>query len=409
MTYPTESFFKTPVTAQKSHSSVSTSSETEADSFGVYLHWPFCASKCPYCDFNSHVRHKTVDQERFADAFIRELTHLKRLKPEGAVASIFLGGGTPSLMEPRIVGRVLGAISRLWTMEDTAEITLEANPSSVEAHRFSGYRAAGVNRISLGVQSLNAEDLKYLGRLHTVDEALKAVETAARIFERFSFDLIYTRPAQTLEAWHEELERAFTYAGDHLSLYQLTIEPETMFEKLYRAGKLTLPDEATSRALYDLTQNVCEAHGMPAYEVSNHARKGQESRHNLIYWRSGDYLGVGPGAHGRITTSAGRLATSTLLHPETWLQAVETNEHGMNEMESLSSEARADEFLLMGLRLREGIDLARFEAIAGRPLEPRQIEFLKQHAFVESTSEGRLRVTREGFPVLNAVVADLAA
>jgi putative oxygen-independent coproporphyrinogen III oxidase len=379
------------------------------DTLGVYVHWPFCASKCPYCDFNSHVRHKAVDQQRFVNAFARELAFMKTLKPTGHVASIFLGGGTPSLMEPSTVAGVIDAISRLWPLETGAEITLEANPTSVEADRFKGYRAAGVNRVSLGVQSLNADDLKYLGRLHTVDEALKAVETASQIFERFSFDLIYARPAQTMEAWREELARAFTYAGDHLSLYQLTIEPDTMFEKLYRAGKIAMPDETTARAMFDLTQEMCTAHGMPAYEVSNHARVGEESRHNLIYWRSGDYIGVGPGAHGRLTTPQGRIATSTILHPETWLESVETHEHGMAERETLSQEARGDEFLLMGLRLREGIDVKRYEAIAGRPLQPAQIAFLQEHAFVEYTPQGRLRVTREGFPVLNAVVADLAA
>ena len=377
--------------------------------FGIYIHWPFCAAKCPYCDFNSHVRHKTVDQERFAQAFIKELTFFKQMRPHGKVSSIFLGGGTPSLMLPQTVEAIISAVYNLWTVDECVEITLEANPTSVEAERFRGYRAAGVNRVSLGVQALNDDDLRQLGRMHNVAEALKAVETAAKIFERFSFDLIYARPHQTTASWEAELRQAFQYTGDHMSLYQLTIEPDTMYEKLYRAGKLPMPDANTGRELFDLTQNLCEAHGLPAYEVSNHARIGQESRHNLIYWRSGDYVGVGPGAHGRITTDKGRIATSTQKHPETWLEEVEKNENGVIEYETLSSEAHGDEFLLMGLRLREGIDPQKFSAITGYDLNLKQISFLQEHSLIEYAPNGHLRVTREGFPVLDAVVADLAA
>jgi putative oxygen-independent coproporphyrinogen III oxidase len=383
------------------------------NAFGVYVHWPFCMAKCPYCDFNSHVRHQPVDQERFVRAFTRELEFFKTLKPQGHVVSIFLGGGTPSLMAPQTVEGVLKAIQALWPLDSHIEITLEANPTSVEAERFKGYRTAGVNRVSLGVQALNDDDLRQLGRMHTAYEALQAVDTAANIFERFSFDLIYARPHQTLEQWQGELTQAFTYARDHLSLYQLTIEPDTMFEKMYRAGKLPMPDQNMGRMLYDLTQALCEAQGLPAYEVSNHARKGQESRHNLIYWRSGDYVGVGPGAHGRITLlndiQETRIATSTEKNPETWLEHVETHGQGLVEQEILSAEARGDEFLLMGLRLREGIDPKRYEALTGQPLNEKQIMFLQEHAFVERAQDGRLRVTPEGFPVLDAVVADLAA
>jgi oxygen-independent coproporphyrinogen-3 oxidase len=378
--------------------------------FGVYVHWPFCASKCPYCDFNSHVRHQPVDQERYVRAFEREIAHMAARTPGRTVTSIFFGGGTPSLMRPQTVGALLDALAGAWNVDAGAEITLEANPTSVEAERFQGYRAAGINRVSLGVQALNGPDLRRLGRMHSAEEALAAVKIAASIFERYSFDLIYARPHQSPEAWRAELEQAIGYAVEHLSLYQLTIEPDTWFEKLHRAGKLVVPTDDEARILYEVTQEVCEAHGLPAYEISNHARPGAESRHNLLYWRYGEYAGIGPGAHGRLITGNARVATATEKHPETWLERVERDGHGLIEDEALSAEAEGDEFLLMGLRLKEGIDPARYEALTGRPLDESRIRSLESYGFLaRSGDNSRLAVTREGFPVLDAVVADLAA
>ncbi|HEY8381363.1 MAG TPA: radical SAM family heme chaperone HemW [Microvirga sp.] len=377
--------------------------------FGVYVHWPFCASKCPYCDFNSHVRHKPVDEERFVAAFRREIAHLAARTPGRTVGSIFFGGGTPSLMRPETVGALLDAIGGAWTVDPRAEVTLEANPTSVEAERFQGYRAAGVNRVSLGVQALNDPDLRRLGRMHSAEEALAAVRIAATHFERYSFDLIYARPHQTPEAWRAELLQAIGHAAEHLSLYQLTIEPDTWFERLFRAGKLSVPSDEEARILYEVTQEVCEAAGLPAYEVSNHARPGAESRHNLVYWRYGEYVGTGPGAHGRLVSGNARTATATEKHPETWLERVERDEHGIVEEEVLTAEAEGDEFLLMGLRLKEGIDPARYTAFTGRVLDEGRIAALEGDGMIARRGGRRLAVTREGFPVLDAVVADLAA
>ncbi|GLK79287.1 radical SAM family heme chaperone HemW [Methylopila turkensis] len=376
--------------------------------FGVYVHWPFCAAKCPYCDFNSHVRRAEIDQDRYLAAFRREIAHMAALAPGRTVGSIFFGGGTPSLMKPETVGGVLDAINEAWAVDPGVEVTLEANPTSVEAERFRGYRAAGVNRVSLGVQALNAADLAALGRLHTVDEALEAVRLAVSIFPRASFDLIYARPNQTPEAWRAELAGALAHAPEHLSLYQLTIEEGTAFHALYAAGKLKTPDEETSRALWDVTQEVTERAGMPAYEISNHARAGAESRHNLVYWRYGEYAGVGPGAHGRLVVDGVRRELATERNPELWAAAVEADGHGVVVDEALSAEAQADEFLVMGLRLAEGIDLARFHRLSGRRLDARRIDDLMMDGMVERVGRDRLRVTRAGFPVLDAVVADLA-
>lgn len=377
--------------------------------FGIYVHWPFCAAKCPYCDFNSHVRHQPVDQARFAAAFERELSHFAEMTQSKVVQSVFLGGGTPSLMEPATVERILTAISDRWSLDPNVEISLEANPTSVEAERFKGYRAAGVNRVSLGVQSLHDEDLKLLGRLHDAATARRAIETARATFPRLSFDLIYARPNQTLAQWEAELKDAIALAADHLSLYQLTIEEGTPFYTLYHAGKLTMPDQDLGAEFYDLTQKVTEAEGLPAYEVSNHAKPGAECRHNLVYWRYGDYVGVGPGAHGRLSVGVNRMATSVERHPETWLEAVEQNGHGMIEFSGLNEEEQGDEFLLMGLRLTEGIDLKRYEAFAHRSVDPKRLNDLLEHGMVEELGENRVRATREGFFVLDAVVADLAA
>jgi putative oxygen-independent coproporphyrinogen III oxidase len=377
--------------------------------FGVYLHWPFCLSKCPYCDFNSHVRHAAVDEARFLRAFTAEIAATAARVPGRMVSTIFFGGGTPSLMQPATVGAILDAVARHWSIAPDAEITLEANPTSVEATRFRGYRAAGVSRVSLGVQALDDAALKELGRLHSAREALDAVAIARSVFERYSFDLIYARPRQTPAAWAAELERAIAEAAEHLSLYQLTIEQDTPFFALHKAGKLVVPDEDTARALYDTTQEICAAAGLPAYEVSNHARPGAQCRHNLVYWRGHEYAGIGPGAHGRLDVDGERYATATERRPEAWLMRVESLGHGLVTDELLTHEEMADEFLLMGLRLAEGVDPARYARLAGRPLDPRRIAILRAEGAVETTASGMLRVTPSGFPVLDAVVADLAA
>jgi putative oxygen-independent coproporphyrinogen III oxidase len=381
----------------------------DAPAFGVYIHWPFCLSKCPYCDFNSHVRHAAIDESRYVAAFAAEIATTAQRVPNRTVSSIFFGGGTPSLMQPSTVAAILEAIARHWTMAPDAEISLEANPTSVEATRFRGYRAAGVNRVSLGVQALNNRELKSLGRLHTAEEALAAVAIARGIFERYSFDLIYARPDQTPAMWTEELKQAISEAAEHLSLYQLTIEAETPFAALHAAGKLITPNDDRARELYDITQDICGAAGLPAYEVSNHARPGAECRHNLVYWRGHEYAGIGPGAHGRLDIDGARYATATEKRPEAWLTQVESVGTGMIINDRLLPEERADELLLMGLRLTEGIDPKRYEAIAGRPIDAERIAALHAHGFVETTADGRLRVTPPGFPVLDAVVADLAA
>ena len=377
--------------------------------FGIYVHWPFCLAKCPYCDFNSHVRHRPVDEARFGAALSREIAHMAELAPGRRVLSVFFGGGTPSLMSPGTVATVLDAIARHWSLDAEIEVTLEANPTSVEAGRFRGYREAGVNRVSLGVQALHDADLEALGRRHSVSEALAAVDLARGIFPRLSFDLIYARPGQSVAAWRTELEAAMTHAADHLSLYQLTIEPGTPFHALHAAGKLQVPEPELARALYEATQDVTEAHGLPAYEISNHARPGAECRHNLVYWRYGEYAGVGPGAHGRLIVRGVRRALATERVPEAWLERVERQGHGITEDEPIDREAQGDEMLLMGLRLKEGVDLTRYRMMTGRPIDPARLTLLAADGFVEPAPGGRLRATPEAWPVLDAVVADLAA
>jgi putative oxygen-independent coproporphyrinogen III oxidase len=380
-----------------------------AAAFGVYVHWPFCLSKCPYCDFNSHVRRGVIDEARYLRAFTTEIESTAARLSSRTVTSVFMGGGTPSLMQPATVAGILDAIGRHWNMAAGVEVTLEANPTSVEAARFRGYRAAGVNRVSLGVQALDDASLGALGRLHSAQEALDAVAIARDAFERYSFDLIYARPGQTPAAWAAELKRAIAEAAEHLSLYQLTIEADTPFAALHAAGKLALPNEDTARALYDTTQEICTAAGLPAYEVSNHARPGAECRHNLIYWRAEEYAGIGPGAHGRLDIAGERHATVAEKRPEHWLMRVESRGHGIVTDDILLRSEMADEFLLMGLRLAEGIDPECYARLAGRTLDPGRIETLRHEGAIETTADGRLRVTRTGFPVLDAVVADLAA
>nr|WP_246548690.1 radical SAM family heme chaperone HemW [Ancylobacter oerskovii] len=377
--------------------------------FGVYVHWPFCKAKCPYCDFNSHVRHAPPDEARFVAAFRAEIAHMRARTGQRRTQSVFFGGGTPSLMAPATVEAILDAIDAAWPLDARAEVTLEANPTSVEAGRFRGYRAAGINRVSLGVQALDDASLKALGRMHSAAEALEAVAIARSAFERSSFDLIYARPGQTPEDWARELNRAIAEGCEHLSLYQLTIEDGTPFAALYRAGKLKTPEPDVARALWDVTQETTAAAGLPAYEISNHARPGAESRHNLLYWRYGEYAGVGPGAHGRLDTPEGRRATSTERGPEAWLEQVEAGGHGLVVDEGLSRPEQADEYLIMGLRLAEGIDRQRFAALSGRDFDAGRVAALIGEGMLEERADGRLRVTPQGFPVLDAIVADLAA
>ena len=383
--------------------------DSGTNAFGVYVHWPFCLSKCPYCDFNSHVRHTAIDEDRYVRAFAAEIAATAQRTGARTVSSIFFGGGTPSLMKPETVGAILDTIGKHWATASDVEVTLEANPTSVEATRFRGYRSAGVNRVSLGVQSLDDASLRGLGRLHTAQEALDAVAIARAAFDRYSFDLIYARPEQTPAAWRGELSRAIDEAAEHLSLYQLTIEQETPFAALHAAGKLAIPDEEHARVLYDVTQEISAARGLPAYEISNHARPGAECRHNLVYWRYHEYAGIGPGAHGRLLVDGERHATSTERRPESWLMRVEASGDGLVGDETLTRAEQADEFLLMGLRLAEGIDPRRYTAFAGHSLDDARIAALRSEGFVESMEDGRLRVTAAGFPILDAVVADLAA
>jgi len=378
------------------------------DPFGVYVHWPFCRAKCPYCDFNSHVRHGGIAEDKFLAAYLLELDHFAERAQARTVTSIFFGGGTPSLMSPRTVEAILAGIAGHWAVDDGAEITLEANPTSVEAENFAGYAAAGVNRLSLGIQALDDADLKALGRLHTADEALTALTLAKRNFDRVSFDLIYAREGQTLSAWKDELTRALEHAGDHLSLYQLTIEDGTPFAARHAAGSLHVPGPTKASALYLLTQELCEAAGLPAYEISNHARVGSESRHNLIYWRGHDYAGIGAGAHARITENGTRRALSTIKSPEDWRAQVEARGHGLESDEALSTEETAEEYLLMALRLAEGLDLARLASLGGRALDETRLNTLEGDGLVARNGD-RLVATQAGRLVLERLILELAA
>ncbi len=383
-----------------------------APGFGIYVHWPFCAQKCPYCDFNSHVRMKAPDQARFLSAYRRELDYVAAIAGRSSpVTSVFLGGGTPSLMLPQTVAGILDHIAGLWPVADDAEITIEANPGSVEADRFAGYRAAGVNRVSLGVQSLNDAELRRLGRVHSVGEAKAALALAARTFDRFSFDLIYARPGQSVAAWREELAAALEMAGEHLSLYQLTIEPDTPYAALHAAGKLVTPMADDARVLYEVTQEMTSAAGLPAYEISNHARKGAESRHNLTYWRYEAYAGVGAGAHGRLVSheNGTRIATVSERNPEAWLAAVERRGRGFVEEVPLSPAEQGDEMLLMGLRIAEGVDLERLGRLSGlQPSQPMIDRLIGDGLLVAHAPPGRLVASAEGRFVLDWIVARLA-
>ncbi len=410
--------------------------------FGVYVHWPFCAQKCPYCDFNSHVRHKGWDEERFLAAYKSEIDWVADRIGSRTATSVFFGGGTPSLMQASTVAGILEHIAKRWGIARDAEITLEANPGSVEAARFRGFRGAGVNRVSIGVQSLRDEELRKLGRIHSVAEAKSALGVARETFDRFSFDLIYARPGQTAEAWRTELAEALDLAGDHLSLYQLTIEPDTPYAALHAAGKLIIPDDYDAGSLYEITEELTASRGLAAYEVSNYARPSQESRHNLLYWRYGEYAGIGPGAHGRIVADGKREATIAERNPEAWLARVETDGNGFTDLAALGREEQADELLLMGLRLAEGVDLTRLAALggvlpstaaiaelnelgllrSGAPASERHSGDWRRNEFDEILAcagpglrpetthrpTDRIRVTPRGRLVLNAVVAKLS-
>ncbi len=373
--------------------------------FGLYIHWPFCMAKCPYCDFNSHVS-RSIDQKAWLEAYLKELDRNAARTPDRVLKSVFFGGGTPSLMDPDIVATILERVGQLWTPANDQEITLEANPTSVEAGRFRAYADAGVNRVSMGLQSLRDDDLRRLGRMHTVAEGQRAFEIAKECFGRVSFDLIYARQDQTVSAWKAELREALSLAADHLSLYQLTIEAGTAFGDRYERGKLRgLPEDDDAAEMYEVTQEICAEFGMYDYEVSNYAKPGAESRHNQIYWNYGDYVGVGPGAHGRLTMKGQRHATDTWKQPQQWLDAVAAGT-GENLVEAVSATEQANEYLMMGLRLTDGIDLERFNQIGGKPLNPRTLQELEDMGMIKNETP-YLKATRAGRLVLNAVIAEL--
>lgn len=379
-----------------------------ADGFGLYVHWPFCQAKCPYCDFNSHVA-ATIDQTRWLDAYLSEIKRVSSEVPDRVLTSIFFGGGTPSLMPPDTVGRVIEAARAAWPRANDLEITLEANPTSTEAGRFRGFRDAGVNRVSVGLQSLRDEDLKRLGRLHSAAEGRSAFLLAREVFPRVSFDLIYARQFQTLAGWRAELTEALTLAADHLSLYQLTIEPGTAFGDRFARGRLSgLIDDDLGAEMYDLTQELCMANGLPAYEVSNHASDMAQSRHNLIYWRGGDYAGIGPGAHGRLTLGGIRHATETELSPIGWLDRLTRDGTGESQRSVLSLREQAEEYAMMALRLTEGLDRQRFSRMNGSDFKADTLLHLEELGMIAVTPT-RIRATVEGRRLLNAVLRDLLA
>ncbi len=382
-------------------------------SFAVYVHWPFCKSKCPYCDFNSHVRDK-IDGEAWKTALLAEIDHYAARVPGRTVTSVFFGGGTPSLMDPQLAGAIVDRIAMRWAIAEDPEITLEANPNSAEAERFAAFKSAGVNRLSIGVQALDDRALKFLGRGHDSREARRAVDRAAALFDRFSFDLIYARPGQSVDDWTRELKQALDWQPTHLSVYQLTIEKGTQFATLAERGDLAMPTEDLQEQLYDATQGLLEAAKMPAYEISNHARKGEESRHNLTYWRYEDYVGVGPGAHGRVTIDGQRRATRQEKLPETWLARVAAQGHATAEDTPLDRAQCVDEALMMGLRLREGIDAARFARVTGAALEgpdaldTARVERMVRDGFLKRTPDG-IGATAQGRKVLNGLLGALRA
>ena len=381
------------------------------ESLAVYIHWPFCLSKCPYCDFNSHVREK-IDNDRWKNSLIRELEYMHSHTQEFTVTSIFFGGGTPSLMPPDTTHALIERARQLWSVADNVEITLEANPTSVEAGRFVDFKEAGVNRVSLGVQSLRDSELKFLGRGHNAKEAIGAIELLRKTFDRYSFDLIYARPNQTLATWDEELSEALEMAGGHLSLYQLTIEENTAFHHAYAKGGFSLPDEELSEALYRLTEEKMLTKGFTPYEISNYALRGQESRHNLSYWRGDNYIGVGAGAHGRLHTSGKRIATQTLKSPERWLENVEKNGHAVEVWQEVAPETEIEERVMMGLRLRCGINYQDFQRQTGFDLA-KHINLAKRDFYIRQglleNDENSLKTTLKGRLLLNKLTAEILA
>jgi oxygen-independent coproporphyrinogen-3 oxidase len=373
----------------------------------VYIHWPFCRSKCPYCDFNSHVA-VSINHDVWRQAYRRELEYYAALLPNRRITSVFFGGGTPSLMEPATVTQILNDIARLWSMDANVEITLEANPTSVEADKFAGFRTAGVNRLSLGVQALNIADLKFLGREHNVDEARTAIELARKYFPRYSFDLIYARHGQSLSAWEAELREALTMANGHMSLYQLTIEPNTQFYTLSQRGEPLTAPEDTAAEMFALTQHIMADAGMPAYEISNHARTGQESRHNLTYWQYDDYIGIGPGAHGRVIMNEKRRATEDHRAPDVWLRHIDEAGHGTRVSDIVDTETAMREALMMGLRLNKGISAIKWQTKFGTDLISQfipqtKIQRLRDEKYV-GDDNSNLMLTDAGRQRLNAVL-----
>lgn len=377
--------------------------------FGLYIHWPFCRSKCPYCDFNNHVE-GNVDHDSWREALLSELDRVADAIGRRPLTSIFFGGGTPSLMAPKTAEALIQRAIQRFSAAAGIEITLEANPTSAERQRLADFKSAGVNRLSLGVQALDDQALRFLGREHSAEEALAAVDHAGKLFSRFSFDLIYARPGQTLAAWSEELNRALEHAGGHLSVYQLTIEPGTRFFNLHQRGQLNLPEDDLQADMFELTREILTAAGLPPYEISNHAAEGEACRHNLVYWRAGDYAGIGPGAHGRLTIGGQRFATGTERMPRAWLERVKKNGHGEQPREPISSDEQVIEMLLMGLRLDQGIDIHRLERLSGRPLRAT----LNAAAMASFEEEGwiivddrSLRATAAGLARLNAIISAL--
>ncbi len=381
----------------------------KSELFGIYVHWPFCKSKCPYCDFNSHVS-DSVDYARWAKCYDTEMAYVADMTKGRKVSSIFFGGGTPSLMKPETVDSVLASIRKYWNLKNEIEITLEANPTSIEAQKFEDFRAAGVNRVSVGVQSLRDEDLKFLGREHSTKEAIKALEVANKVFDRVSFDLIYARPEQTIEAWKAELKEALELSTGHLSIYQLTIEKGTPFYTQAKRGDFRVPESDQAGEFYEVTQEICEAAGMPAYEISNHAIEGQESAHNLTYWKYADYSGFGPGAHGRLTIEGQKFATRTHRAPDIWLDKVDQDSHGYHPFEEVSAEERFTEMMMMGLRLKDGVAFKDIETETGQDwrmlIRQDKAQYLVDENMLEITPT-HIKPTREGMQRLNSLLAYL--